>query len=1016
MFDLENSQKQFYQLNRLAVKDRLVLKKATITEENVQQDYQFGTFFGKKNHYYTIETCFTIPKDWSYDRCELFIYSDLSESDNSTNPQIKVYLNDHFVQAVDTNHHELLLDDAYIGVETSLRLEIFSGREEKQFPIHVECRRIDQAIRDLFYDVQVAWSSWKLVQADPELNLIYKKAIKSALKQVPLFDAYSEEFYLGIKAAKEILRQELYESEQLKHLGTVVGVGHTHIDLAWLWTVQQAIEKGERSYTTVMKLMDEYPDYTFFQSQPQMYQFIKNNYPELYELIKEKIAEGRWEIDGGMWVEADCNMTSGESLVRQILHGKKFIKDEFNKDSKILWLPDVFGYTAALPQLLKKSGIDYFMTTKLSWNQSNKIPYDSFYWKGIDGSEVLTHFITTVSEGYQPRPYYTTYNGMLDPYTVKGSWERYQQKDLNDEVLIAYGYGDGGGGPTRDMLETAKRLENGLPGIPKVKMGHALSYFDSLKQAMDQAEVVPKWMGELYFEYHRGTYTSIGKNKKANRQLETLLQSVEKYYAHLGEALPKETMTELWQLLLLNQFHDILPGSSIKEVYDQTDLDYEMIQNQAESLLSQTITTKGSDYFVFNPLAKKRDLKVKLPLPLGQRPVSETHQLKWQRIDENQVLVEIKEVASLAAVKMAVAPFEEEQLASTSEFVTKQLETPYYTVTFDEQYQIISLIDKQQRREILPAGKVLNELIAYEDIPMDYDAWDIDPYYKEKAWSVANVSNVELIEKGDVRQTLVITRQFKQSTITQAIHFYHDSARIDFETDLDWHQKQMLLKAQFPVEVNSLKATFDIQFGNVERDIHENTSWDKARFEVYGQKWVDISEGDYGVAVLSNAKYGFNVDYQNIGITLVKSAIDPYDGADQGHQHFIYSLMPHTGDWKQAPVMEEALDLNTPALVLNQVVVDGTHFASMEASFVTCELDNVLIDTIKPAEDGKGYIIRLYEFKNKRTEAALTFARELKTVQLCDLLENPIEDLVHTEHSVTVPLKPYEVQTLKIFF
>lgn len=974
-----------------------------------------GQYFGEKNNDYTLVGEITIPEDWKGQAMSLELFTSNTESDNTTNPQMKIYLDDVLIQGIDVNHREMILPSHYLEKTTiNLRIELVSGREEKKYPLTVRLNLIDELSRQTYYDFYVALESWRAVLEEPDSCLIYERVLKKASTYLNFSSPQSEGYYEGLKKARAILADELYRSEFSQYQPTVGVVGHTHIDIAWLWTVEQAIEKGEKSFSTVLKLMDDYPDYSFIQSQPQLYQFIKERYPQLYQEIKKRIDEGRWEVEGAMWVEADCNLTSGESLVRQIVYGKQFIKEEFNQDSQILWLPDVFGYSAALPQILKKTNTPYFMTTKISWNQFNQIPCDTFYWKGIDGSEVLTHFITTVSEAYSPTPYYTTYNGLLDPFSIKGSWKRYLQKDINDEVLVAYGYGDGGGGPTIEMLENAKRLNKGLPGMPKVESTTPKAFFQKLENTIADKKV-PKWMGELYFEYHRGTYTSMAQNKKYNRQVENLLQSVEKIYSLLDlEKYPQAELEKMWKLTLLNQFHDILPGSSIKEVYDQTDSEYEQTIETAERLIDELVSDSDNNQaenklWLFNPLGIERNMIVETELASNEAIEVDGQILHTQVTSENKVLVEVPNVPSLSSqdMKIVKVPTIEKQVDSE---LSKTIETSFYILEFNDEYDLVSVYDKKNHREIIPQGEIFNQLNVYEDLPLNYDAWDIDIYYKEKVWPVKSVKQAKLIEDGPIRKTLLVERVYEESTISQKIHLYENNGRIDFETEVDWHQQHLLLKAEFPVEVHSYKATFDIQFGNIERPIHENTSWDKARFEVSGQKWVDISEGGYGVSVITDSKYGFNVSYQKIGISLIKSATDPNPEADQGKHTFTYSILPHEGTWQEADTVEQSLDLNVPGI--SRIT---KNIPQAEKTFGKVLQKNILIDTVKKSEDGKATIMRAYEFHNKRTTGVFEIEDIYEKAVLCDLLENELQELeLSNGGNLTVEFAPFEIQTIKL--
>lgn len=1019
--------RQTIELKKYIVKQAINIENLELTTGDSVSRYENGTYFGEKDYYYSINGQLSVPVVADNEQLRLKIYSVESEQDNSTNPQMKVFINNQFIQGVDTNHHFVVIPEEFIAEQTlAIRVDIYSGREEKQFPIHLKATIIDRLTYKVFWDFWVALDSWRAVEQDMDLNNLYAKAMKHAALALDFRQPYSELYHESLRAAEAVLQQELYQQEQYKLPVEAYAVGHTHIDIAWLWTVQQAVEKGERSFTTVLKLMEEYPDYRFLQSQPQMYQYIKEQYPDLYQKIKAKIIEGRWQPEGAMWVEADCTLTSGESLVRQFLYGKSFLKEEFAYDSQVVWLPDVFGYSAALPQIMQKTNTPYFMTTKLSWNQYNQIPNDTFVWQGIDGSEVLAHFITTTSEGYSPTPFYTTYNGLLDPYTIRKSWERYGNKEMNDSFLIAYGYGDGGGGPTHEMLETAQRLKDGLPGIPSIKNSNGVDFFTHLSDELVDKKV-ERWMGELYFEYHRGTYTSIAKNKKKNRQSEFLLQSIEKLFAIINrQAYPQAILERLWKKVLLNQFHDILPGSSIEEVYQDSDHDYAEVMNLGEKLIEELLTDTAvvkeefdnamREVYAFNSLGINRDTLLELPFQ-SEAVITGKQTLKTQMLSEGQMLVLLTDLPAVGAKRLELVGQVEETLAVSEPIKAPlEFETPYYRIRFNEQYEFVSLYDKQAEREVIDKGQTFNQLRVYEDMPLHYDAWDVDIFYQDKVWQVDQVSKATLTEQGPLRYTYEIERDYLDSTIHQTIHFYAHTGRIDFVTKVNWQQQQQLLRAEFPVDVHATKANFDIQFGNIERPVHTNTSWDVARFEVNGQKWIDLSEGDYGVSLLTDSKYGYSVAYKRMGVSLIKSAIDPHPKADIGEHEFTYAIYPHQGTWKQAQTMEEALDLNVPPII--QIGEQGANFSEYPTeSWLKVAEKNILLDTIKQAEDSEDIVVRLYEYHQKRTVANLKFKEVPKQVLLCDLLENELETLeVNAEGLVKVPFMPFEIQTLKLKF
>ena len=756
--------------------------------------------------------------------------------------------------------------------------------------------------------------------------------------------------------------------------------------------------------------MEEYPNYKFMSSQPVLYDFLQQRYPELYETIKQRVAEGRWETEGGMWLEADCNLTSGEALVRQFLYGKRFFREEFGQDSKILWLPDVFGYSGALPQIMKKSGVDYFMTTKLAWNQINRIPNDTFLWRGIDGSEVLTHLITTLGVGQNPKEsFFTTYNGMLHPDAIMGGWERYQNKEINNDILISYGYGDGGGGPTRQMLETSQRMEQGIRGIPKVRQETARTYFDQLNQRVRDNRRLETWEGEFYFEYHRGTYTSMARNKRGNRKSELAMMDLETLGVLSGD-YPAQADTRLWRdVILLNQFHDILPGSSIAEVYDVTKQEYAALEQEVSGLIQarlEALAGAGDGVTVFNTLGFARSDVVRL----GQLSAQALEDGAGRRYPVQQTAAgAVAYLENLPAKGYVTLRRAEGQ--APSPFLRRDdfhLETPYYSVTLDSKGRFASLLDKEHDRELMKPGTLGNLLRVYEDKPIYYDNWDIDRYYTEKHYDVEDLHALAWTEDGPVQTTLELCYGFCGCTLRQRIHFYANTRRIDFETVVDWKLHQHLLKAEFPLDIHTDEATFDVQFGNVTRKVHTNTSWDKARFESCGQKWMDYSEGHYGVSLLNDCKYGHSVLEGVVALTLIKSGVEPNPNADVETHRFTYALYPHGETWKQAGTVQESYKLNQPAYVLPAGTPGKTY------SYAAVDKSNVILETVKQAEDGQGTILRLYECENARTKFTLTVPPTTTQACITNLLEEPQQPLTVTNGQIPCTIHPYEILTIRI--
>lgn len=976
-------------------------------------DSRIMHWYGPDAHYW-FKADMTVPDSFDGRPLWLYVRTQIDEWDDGKNPQFLLYVDGEVVQGIDMNHREVLLTrSARAGQTYRLDLQSYTGTLHTEFNLIVEMQEIDPEIAGLYWDVQVPLSAFSRLEEDGASRRELTRALNGAVNLLDLRTPYSDAFYASVCEAREYLKTNLYEALGGHDDVIATCIGHTHIDVAWWWTVAQTREKVCRSFATVLKLMDEYPHYRFMSSQPQLYAFLKERHPELYARIRQRVAEGRWEPEGGMWVEADCNLTSGESLVRQFIHGKRFFKDEFGVDCRILWLPDVFGYSGALPQIMKQCGIQYFMTTKLAWNQFNKMPYDTFRWRGIDGTEILTHLITTLGVGQPVKNFFTTYNGMLHPDALIGGWQRYQQKEINNDILVSYGYGDGGGGPTRAMLENSDRMEKGVTGLPRVRQAFARTYFDELNARVQGSNRLPVWEGELYFEYHRGTYTSMARNKRSNRKAELHMMDLEllSVLAQGRLPYPAQEMDGMWKTILLNQFHDILPGSSIHEVYEVTKREYEALERQISALRGERLAALAAPsdaVTVFNTKGFASDEAV----CLGQLDAAALVDADGARYPVQQTAEGT--VAFLPALPAkgwraySVSNQPEPCAAPFALADDHHLETHYYTVELDENGLLSRLYDKENRREVLRPGQRGNLMRMYEDKPIYYDNWDIDIYYTEKYWDVTELTSLRWTDVGAVSATLELERCVSSSLIRQKIRFYANSRRIDFETYVDWHEHQHLLKVHFPVDVHTDEATFEIQFGNLKRKVHTNTSWDVARFESCGQKWMDLSEGHYGVSLLNDCKYGHSVKDGSIGLTLIKSGIEPNPTTDQEEHFFTYALYPHAEGWQQAGTVREAYRLNQPALS-----VRGGQ-AGTEYSLASVQPANVILETVKQAEDGNGVIVRLYETENARTEACLTWNRPIASVEECNCIEEKQADAAFESARIPFVIKPYEIKTFRI--
>ena len=969
-------------------------------------------WYGKDRHYW-FRTSFTVPESFDGREMWLYLHTQIDEWDDGRNPQFLVFVNGKVRQGADMHHRELKLADcAKAGDTYTIDLQAYTGIMHPEFRLMAEVQELDPEVNGLYYDIQVPL--WAMSRMNPKEKTCIDlcTALNDAVNVLDMRRVPSAAFSASVKEARALLAKTVY-GEMAGYQDVIAScIGHTHIDVAWWWTVAQTREKVARSFATVLKLMEEYPEYQFMSSQPVLYSFLKERYPELYAKIKERVAQGRWEPEGGMWLEADCNLTSGESLVRQFLYGKRFFKEEFGRDNRVLWLPDVFGYSGALPQIMKKCGIDYFMTTKLSWNQFNMVPNDTMMWEGIDGSQVLTHFISTLGVGQSTDRFFTTYNGMLHPDAIMGGWERYQNKEMNNDILISYGYGDGGGGPTREMLETGRRMEKGVKGIPTVRQCGSRKYFEELEERVKDNRHLPVWTGEFYFEYHRGTYTSMARNKRGNRKSEFLLSDLELLSvlaAEKGVAYPAEELEKLWKMVLLNQFHDILPGSSIEEVYEVTKEEYQQLAEEAGALLrerEQAVAGQGKGVTVFNTAGVAASGLVELPQGvqgLAGEPV-QAYEGKVYALAEAVPSKGWKAFAQGEAVP-AESPF-----ALTEQDGIFAIETPYYRAEIDSEGMFTSLFDKENGREVFKPGTRGNRMRVFEDKPMYYDNWDIDIYYTEKGWDLTEASRIEWTANGPLFAELTIERDFMQSKLKQKIRFYADTRRIDFDTWVDWHEHQYLLKVFMPADVHTDEASFDIQFGNVTRKTHTNTSWDQARFESCGHKWADVSESGYGVSLLNDCKYGHSVHGSEMALTLIKSGIEPNPNADNDEHVFTYSLYPHAGGWREGGTQAEAIKLNQP-LTAVQGGQPGDSF-----SFASVNCENVILETVKQAEDGDGVILRVIEEQNKRTNAVLTLGREIQSVEECDLLENKTGEVSSEDSKLFFTIRPYEIKTFRVRF
>lgn len=890
------------------------------------------------------------------------------------------------------------------GVTTSLNLPDYDGTQLYRLA-QAELACVDRKAFAFYYDFKVVLEAMEALPEGSQRRAELRCALNDALNRIDFSDAST------LAPARDILAPVLSRKNGgTSH--TVSAVGHAHIDTAWLWPLRETMRKCARTFSTALDYMEKYPDYVFVCSQAQQYAWMKACYPEIWKRIKKAVQRGQWEPVGSMWVEPDCNIPNGESLIRQILYGKRFFKEELQYETRDVWIPDVFGYSAALPQIMQKTGVDYFLTQKISWNQFNPFPHHTFLWEGIDGTRIFSHF-----------PPADTYNADTGPKELVKNVQNFRDHGRATRSLLAYGYGDGGGGPSIDMLEKASRLRD-FDGLPKLETEGALAFF---QKASAENPDLPVWVGELYLELHRGTYTSQARNKLGNRKSEVLLHDAE--FADAISLILKPSRKEsaadparavydvtgldrarrhthqaalerAWKLLLLNQFHDIIPGSSINWVYKDSAIDYATIRVLAESV-------RESAWNALEPLVDtsrfSRPLLVENTLGFPRREVV--------RLPDGALAEVAAPACGYAAMDLAeVARPSESAVTAVQDGRGITLQNDLVRVKISPDGRLASVYDLRAKREVLDGPG--NEILLHEDVPNLWDAWDVDVFYREKSQLVNQVEVLAVHESHPLQASVRVVRTFGQSRLEQLITLRAHSPRLDFVTRVDWREKQKFLRTAFPVRVRAMSATYEIQYGHVERPTHFNTSWDLGKFEVCAQRWVDLSEPGYGVAVLNDCKYGHDVHGHVIHLSLLRAPVSPDPVADQGHHEFTYSLLPHSGTFREGRVIEEAAALNAP-LHLREVTPQAGKLPATQ-SFFSVDQDFVQIESIKVAEEGRAIIVRLYEAHGRRGRATLRTTLPLARVWATDLLEQEISSVRLDRGAVSFDVTPFEIVTLKL--
>jgi len=798
----------------------------------------------------------------------------------------------------------------------------------------------------------------------------------------------------------------------------ITAIGHAHMDSAWLWPVRETIRKCSRTFSNVLELMRDEPEFKFACSQAAQYEWMKDHYPTVFAGMQEAAERGQWIPVGGSWVEADGNVPGGEALLRQFVHGQRFFAEHFGVRCTEVWIPDVFGYPASMPQIYRLGGAERFLTQKLSWNRTNRFPHQTFWWEGIDGSRVFTHF-----------PPVDTYNAMVDVEELAFSESNFLEHGRATQSLMPFGWGDGGGGPSPDMLHRFHRIRD-LEGLPRVEIGTPEAFFDA---AMAEYHDAPVWVGELYFEMHRGTYTSQARTKVGNRRCELALREAELWataaYGGSPEAgYPLARLDRLWKTVLLNQFHDILPGSSIGWVHRVAEAEYAAVLADLDEVITDALgsLTSGSA----RPLLAN-------PAPHPVDGVVVVDDVAGLTSELTQTLADGRVALSVHVPALGLAVAEPRPAAAPVVVGERSLDNGLLSVAFDDIGQVTSLVHSSSGRQTLAAGHAGSRWQLHPDHPIEYDAWDIEEYYRHRTIELDSVDRIEVIDAGPLVGRIRVTRTFGSSTLVETFELRAGSTRLDVVIDLDWQERKHLLKVAWPVDVATTDVVRDIQFGHIRTPIHTNTSWDTARFEICAHRWIDVGESGFGVAMLNDGRYGHDVTRlrladggtgTNLRLTVVKGAQFPDPQADVGRHTFTYAICPHAGPFRRAGIVAEGYRLNTP---VRSIAADGGAFGEVVPPVVTVDHDGVIVEAVKAAEDGSGdLIVRLYESFGGKARTNVGFGGPVESVWLVNALEDgpPPEPapglggladgdsaaLSESGQVVEVRLSPFQIATLRV--
>ena len=956
----------------------------------------------------------TVPEEFEGETLWYAVFPYTTDADwHWGHPQAQLYVNGECVFGLDSNHRKYLLRKRAKGGETiEIAIKVYSDLTyfAGKMTMAARLQVLRPQVYELYQSLIVPLKAAALMDSDSLARVQLVARLNEAMSLLEIGQAPDSQAFLdSVEAAQRFLRENLYGTMRTGSEPVLWSIGHSHIDVAWQWTYHVSRNKAARTFGTNLRLLEENPEYLFMASQPVLYEYVKEDQPALYEQVRRRVAEGRWEPEGGMYVEADTNLTGGESLVRQFLFGKRFFAEEFGVDSRVLWLPDVFGYSGNLPQICRKSGIDYFYTTKIGWNEYNKFPYDTFRWRGLDGSTILTHFGCAISYAEVETDFMTTYNPSMEPSFVLGAWKRYQQKDINRDLLYDFGYGDGGGGPASDYLEYAKR-EKDLEGCPKVKLEGPIEFFQDM-----EAEGGPKhtYTGELYFSAHRGTYTSQAMVKNNNRRCELSMRDLELWgtlAAQKGQTYPAEAIERLWKEVLLHQFHDILPGSSIARVYEDAEKAFHAILEESHELTAKAVAglvEAGNGVTVGNSLGFAYDTLVELPESFAAgAQTREGKAVPTEKIgDKVYGLTEVPAYGMVSLVPAETQTKAADSVSLTQDGDTFILENNQVKAVVDGKGEVVSFVLKTSGREF--AAEPMNRFHLYKDVPRLFDAWDIDSNYIDQEITAAEDVTVTVESAGSLRSVLKVTGRISNSPFVQYIRLDADSTRLEFETAIDWKELHRLLKVGFPVNVFTENGINEMQFGYVERPTRRSRAYEKDRFEVCNHRYSALCDQAHGAAVLNDCKYGISMNGNALELTLLRAAAAPEMHADNREHHFTYGFTAWEGSFADSDVVRQGYEMNVKPVITAGVVDTFSAFG--------VEKDNVILESVKLAEDGSGdLILRLYEAKKAAVNTKVFTALNVAQAWTCDMLEKKEAEVAVEDNTVSLDFRAFEIKTLRL--